>query len=154
MDRRAWRGHSPWGHKESDMTERWTLSLFTIQWNYSIATPAREPWYLREPGDYGSGSLLRGVMGPRVKPQSFWPPLPWRELSLPWPGLQTQGPKATCPSPLSGLCPCTQLLSHPSWEPGTKIITCSVCRSIPEGLYVRKYSLAFSMIKITHAHYN
>ena len=27
MDKGAWWGYSPWGHKESAMTERWTLSL-------------------------------------------------------------------------------------------------------------------------------
>lgn len=100
------------------------------------------------------GQPPEGSDRPQSKASVFWLPLPWWELSPHWPGLQTQGPKATCPSPLSGLCPCSQLLSHPAWEPGTKIIICSVCRSIPEVLYVRKYSLAFSMIKITHIHYN
>ena len=30
MDRAAWWAYSPWGHKESDMTEQLSLSLFTI----------------------------------------------------------------------------------------------------------------------------
>ena len=33
MDRGAWPDTSPWGHKESDMTEGLTLSLFNFQNN-------------------------------------------------------------------------------------------------------------------------
>ena len=32
---RSLAGYSPWGHKESDTTERLTLSLFTLGWNFS-----------------------------------------------------------------------------------------------------------------------
>ena len=30
MDRAAWEGYNPWGHKELDMTEQLALSLFTF----------------------------------------------------------------------------------------------------------------------------
>lgn len=98
-----------------------------------------------------------GSDGPHSEASVFLttPPLTgaWPTLA----GLVDPGSQSHMSQPLVwSLSPCTQMLSHLAWEPGpgTKIITCSVCRSTPEGLYVREYNLAFSMIKIIHAHYN
>ena len=44
---RSLAGYSPWGHKESDMTEQLTLSLFTLN-----------HWTARKQDHYSIGSVL------------------------------------------------------------------------------------------------
>ena len=97
-------GYSPWGHKESDMTERLSSAQFRAAWSKELGSSwgSGVSWAVNQ---FSGSSWAIDAPPPRF--QGFWFPLPHKELNE----LMNKG----CPSPNSDYLPLPWLF-HPKRE--------------------------------------
>ena len=123
-EQRSLVGFSPWGHRESDTTERLTLLL------YSSNSPV---FY------YSSsvGFLLRWRCGDAVKDSTAW--LCWGDTKGPWaPTTYDQVSPSSCPSGLGSSQPRQSPQREPRCHP-IVLTNFGSCKFMPS-IYARKHS--------------